>query len=43
MSVKDFEECIPDAMEKAQYWLWLKKSGKEKIFEAFNEVRDKLN
>ena len=41
-SKENFEKCIPEAVKKAKYWSWLKKSGKEKVFDAFNDVRNNL-
>lgn len=43
MSEEDFKKCIDEAEEKALHWLWLKKTGKEKVVEAFNDMRDKIN
>lgn len=42
MSSEDFKKCIDEAEGKALYWLWLKKSGKEKVTDAFNDLRDKI-
>jgi len=39
---RDYKKCVDEAEEKALYWLWLKKTGQEKVFEAFNDVRDKI-
>ena len=39
----DFTKCIPEAMEKAKFRLWLKKSGKDKILEAFNDLKNIKN
>ncbi|KKN90750.1 hypothetical protein LCGC14_0223330 [marine sediment metagenome] len=43
MSEKDFKDCIDEVEKKALYWLWLKKSGKEKVIEAFNDLRDTMD
>lgn len=39
----DFKKCIPEAMEKAKFRLWVKKSGKDKILEAFNDLKNNKN
>ena len=38
-----FEKCIPETIEIAQYWLWLKKNPKDKIIESFNNLRGEDN
>ncbi|KKN39593.1 hypothetical protein LCGC14_0741670 [marine sediment metagenome] len=39
MSEKEWKDCLDDAEKKALYWLWLKKTGKEKVIEAFDDLR----
>jgi len=42
MSEEDWKNCLDEAEQKALYWLWLKKSGKEKVTDAFNDLRNKI-
>ncbi len=43
MSKEDFKDCIDEAEKKALYWLWLKKTSKEKVTDAFGDMRNKIN
>lgn len=43
ISEEEFKRCIDEAEKKALHWLWLKKSGKDKVIDAFDDLRNKIN
>ncbi len=37
----EYKKCIDEVEEKALFWIWKKKTGQDKVFSAFNEMRKK--
>jgi hypothetical protein len=39
----DFKKCIPETIRIAKLKIWAKKNGKDKILEAFNDLKNNKN
>ena len=41
-SEEEYKKCVDEAEERALFWIWKRKSGKNKIIDAFNELCDNI-